>query len=340
MFRRIATFSISLVLLPLFVSLACAQEEKTPQYAKLHIPQATYDFGSVSQGLTVSHDFVVENKGEGALHIQRIVPSCGCTASSVDKDFIQAGASGKVHVDFDTSGFSGEKVKTVRLYTNDPDNLSAILSLRGTIEPDVLATPKRLYFGELLQGGPEAKRTKIVTTTAREGSKVKLGEVSTRSKFIEISMLESSATKKQLQVTLLPDIKLGEFRDRLVVRVSGAKQQAVNIPVFASIKGPIRVRPSAVSFGVLEGAQPLQKTVKIENLGSTPLLLQDIESHHPSVKATKKVVQEGKVYVVNVTVDPSLVKKELRGSLEIQTNLEDQPSIKLSVYGVLPPHSK
>ncbi len=339
MFRRVITFSSCLALLFFFTSFASAQEKEKLRYAKLLIPSSTYDFGAVSQGSKVSHEFVIENKGEGALHIQRVVPACGCTASTVDKDFIQPGESGKVHVEFDTTGFSGEKIKTVRLYTNDPDNLSAILSLRGTIEPDVLVQPKRLYFGEILQGGIEAKRTKTVTVTAREGSQVKLGEVSTRSKHVDIKLLESNSKEKRFQVTLGPDMKLGEFRDRIVVRVSGTKQRAVNIPLFASLKGPLRIRPAAASFGVLEGQAPLQKTIKIENLGATPLLLKNLKSHHPSVKATQKVVQEGKVYVVNITVDPRLVKKELRSSVEIFTNVEEQPSIKLSVYGILPPPS-
>lgn len=356
MFGARRVYSRSLVfVLPLFVMSAapffrdaCLAEDSLSEaktaskgeavgVPQLRLAAAEYDFGTVSQGSLVTHEFELENAGKGPLHIQRIVPACGCTASSVDKDFIAPGETGKVKVEFDTSGFSGEKVKTVRLYTNDPEQLSTLLRLKGVVQPDVVVEPKRVYFGDLLEGGEESRRTKIVTVQAREEAKITLGEVSSRSKKLEVELLESSKKRKKIRVTVLGDADRGELRERVVVQVSGGKQRSVNIPVFASVKGPLRIRPASVAFGVIEGREPLRRSIKIENVGPKPVVIAGVSTNHPAVKATHKVLKQGKVFVVQVEVQPELVTKELRASLAINTDIEDEQEVKLSVYGILPP---
>ena len=82
------------------------------QAAKARVDSPVFDFGTVSQGTKVTNEFVISNQGNAELHIQRVVPACGCTASSVDQERIPAGGQGKIKVEFDTSGFAGEKIKT------------------------------------------------------------------------------------------------------------------------------------------------------------------------------------------------------------------------------------
>ena len=48
-------------------------------------------------------------------------------------------------------------------------------------------------------------------------------------------------------------------------------------------------------------------------------------------------IQEGKIYVIDVEVDPSLVSNDLRAVLDVYTQGTDDKKLSLSVLGVQPP---
>ena len=122
---------------------AADEEIKKP---KLEIGSPVYDFGTVAQGTVVTQEFTVKNSGTADLVVNRLVPSCGCTASSASQNSIAPGESGTIKVEFDTTGFSGDKLKSVRVYTNDMDNPTAMLTVKGTVESEVQVEPKRVDF--------------------------------------------------------------------------------------------------------------------------------------------------------------------------------------------------
>ena len=115
-------------------------------FPKLDIKKRVFEFGSVMQGTRVEHIFELMNNGAAPLTIDRIQPACGCTAAVPDINPIPPGKVGKINASFDTSGFQGYKVKTVRLFTNDPKQPSAVLTFKGTVKTEIEVDPPRLYF--------------------------------------------------------------------------------------------------------------------------------------------------------------------------------------------------
>jgi len=55
-----------------FTTLSFGAEDKTNRQASVFFPEPKYDFGRVVEGTEVLHDFVIQNKGDGDLHIKRI----------------------------------------------------------------------------------------------------------------------------------------------------------------------------------------------------------------------------------------------------------------------------
>lgn len=305
---------------------------------RLKIAQPEFDFGTVSQGSKVEHAFEVQNVGGAPLTIDRVVPSCGCTASATSKDAVAPGESATIAVTFDSKGFSGKKVKTVRVYTNDLENPTTVLTLRGTVSPDVLVEPKSVFFGDVvLEQANEGQVAQEVTISVQGTSGVRLGDVQTHSNKIKVEQINSTSLKKVLRISLSPEVGLGELRERVIVDLIGAQQRSLNIPIFASVKGPLRLKPASLGFGILEGKQPLVRSVKLENLGKEKLSIGRISSSHPAVTGAIKEIEPGRIYVVNVTVDPTKVSKDLRAAVDIETSEEGQAKLSLSVYGALPP---
>ena len=100
---------------------------------KLVLQQTSYDFGDIKQGEKVSHDFVLSNSGGDLLTISNVTASCGCTAAAPEKNELAPGESTNLTVTFNSSGRRGKQNKTVRIFSNDPQNPEMALSITGVV---------------------------------------------------------------------------------------------------------------------------------------------------------------------------------------------------------------
>jgi hypothetical protein len=301
------------------------------------VERASFDWGSVSQGTSVQHGFALKNAGNAELVIQRIVPSCGCTAVSTSSDRIPVGGQTTIRVEVDTAGFSGAKERTVRLFTNDPDSPFTTLTLKGVIEPDVLIEPPRIIFPEFIRDVTKEPLRAEFSVRVRPGAVVKVGNITNYSKFVSLREIGRADKERRVEVLLDPNIPSGEFRDRIVVALDGGTTNAVNIPVLASIRGKVQLKPSTLSFGVIEGRTTISKRVRLENAGLEPLNILGIKGSTAAVKAQYKVVKPGKIFDIQVDVDPTQVVKDLRAAVTIETDSASDRTLNLDVYGILPP---
>ena len=301
---------------------------------KIHLVAPEFDFGSVVEGVKVKHVFSVQNVGDAPLQIQRLVPSCGCTASTASADHVDAGKGAEVTVEFDTSGFAGDKVKAVRLYTNDTERPVTMLTLRGSIEPLITVTPDRIALGEVAQGSQIERQIEV---RVQEGSGLHVGKLQSFSSALSLSGEEGAKGLKKATVRFAADVPLGEFRDRIVVSIDGKSPRSVNIPVFAVVTGDLKLTPPAVSFGLLEGSTELVRTVRLQSRGSSPLVLPELRSSNPAIRASVKPVHEGREFEIEVLVNPKELQKDLKAVLEIVAPGAKERRVSLSVFGVLPP---
>jgi len=129
----------------LFSSLVFAQLMQP----KLVLQQSSFDFGDIKQGEIVSHTFVLTNSGGDLLKITNVQASCGCTAASPEKSELAPGESTDLTVKFNSKGRMGKQLKTVKIFTNDPESPEMTLTINGNVVNEGLsgAVPT-IYFPE------------------------------------------------------------------------------------------------------------------------------------------------------------------------------------------------
>jgi hypothetical protein len=304
---------------------------------KVVIPQHEFDFGSVSQGQKVEHEFVVRNDGDADLIIQRIAPSCGCTAAQMSAGAVKPGSSEKIKVAFNTAGFYGSKTKSVSILTNSRDNPEVILKLKGVVVRGVSVAPERIDFGDISPGSSQTTRTQEFVVELSPDSGREIAAVRTFSKFLTVSPAGGSGNSKRYSVSMIPGAPRGEFRDRVVIEFTKDEHSAINVPVIASIQGDLRVIPSSVSFGIIEGKDPIERRIRFENTSGSSVSITGVSASHSAVTASFKSVEEGKRGVVIVTLDPTKVTSDLKSTLEIKTTHPEESSISVGVFGVVAP---
>jgi len=95
--------------------------------------EESFDFGSVTEGESVSHDFKFTNTGKSDLLISSANGSCGCTVPEYPKEAIKPGKQGVVKVTFNSQDKVGMQHKTVTIIANTIPN-SKVLTIMGEVK--------------------------------------------------------------------------------------------------------------------------------------------------------------------------------------------------------------
>lgn len=307
----------------------------TPK-AVISIPQTNFDFGKVSEGSKVQHEFLLSNKGTSDLLIQRVLAGCGCTAATALNTAIAANAESKISVSLDTSGMSGLQNKSVRVYSNDPENPIVTLTLNGTVQQKVTVEPANLLFESVTRGQKEPI-TKEVSITTDKDSGVKIGDVETFSKYVKIENVSGNESAKKFTMVLDSNLPLGDFRERIIIALSGAAKSSINIPVYANVKGDLQISPPAVSFGIISGKELISRKVNVENKSDQPYILKSVVGSSKALSAQVNEIKPGKSYTVDIMLDPNKIEGDLRTEMKFKAETDLEESLSINVYGVMPP---
>ena len=94
-----------------------------------------YNFGAIKQGDIVKHTFKFTNNGTENIQIQSTSASCGCTVPNHTTTPIPPGGSGKIEVQFNSKGKSGQQNPVVTVVANTKPQQTK-LNLRGLVQVD------------------------------------------------------------------------------------------------------------------------------------------------------------------------------------------------------------
>ena len=126
-----------------FSMIKAQKDTKTTQAENVKVtgPKAVFnktvhDFGKVNESdEKATTVFTVKNEGTTPLIIQNAAASCGCTTPEYTKAPIKPGESGNISVAYSTIGRVGPINKTVKIFTNVPDEIYT-LTIKGEVIRD------------------------------------------------------------------------------------------------------------------------------------------------------------------------------------------------------------
>lgn len=113
-------------------SLLTSQERKNPP--KVKFEETTYNFGTTKPHSKVTHIFKFKNTGKRDLKIRKIRATCGCTTVEPSNSVIPPGESSSFKAIFNTGTRNGYQKKLIYFISNDPENPTVRLSMKGRVE--------------------------------------------------------------------------------------------------------------------------------------------------------------------------------------------------------------
>ena len=93
------------------------QTSLKPSAEILVLKETSFDFGKISQGKPVTHEFVLINAAKDTLKLENVQASCGCTTPVWKKDPVAPGETTNINVGYNALA-EGVFEKVVTIYYN------------------------------------------------------------------------------------------------------------------------------------------------------------------------------------------------------------------------------
>jgi hypothetical protein len=224
--------------------------------------------------------------------------------------------------------------KTVTVKTNDPEQKTIKLKISTDVQVLLALKPSRINFGRLKKGIKSP--TKYASLTGTDKDKIKITSVKSMKNYINVETNLSgfeNDKKKQIKITMLPDIKLGRLRDRITINTDHEKVKKLTLYVYGEVLGNIMVKPEHLAFGMLKKGKELEKTISLKATSDSSFKVLDVKSTIPELVTKVETIREGKEYKVKVLVKENINKDILKGKVIIKTDDKDQERIEVRVSG-------
>ncbi|MDD5570471.1 MAG: DUF1573 domain-containing protein [Bacteroidales bacterium] len=113
-----------------------ATDHKNGGFGKFQFEEDFFNFGNVTRGEKVTHEFKFKNIGKADLVITEATGSCGCTVPEFPKGAIPPGKEDVIKVTFNSEGKQGIQNKTISIVANTQPNTTVIKIICNVIVPE------------------------------------------------------------------------------------------------------------------------------------------------------------------------------------------------------------
>jgi Protein of unknown function (DUF1573) len=90
----------------------------TTHVPKIQLVETAYNFGEITEGVVVKHNFKFKNTGKTPLIITDVQTTCGCTVPTWNKNPIQPDEVEAINVEFNSKGKQGKMDKPITIIAN------------------------------------------------------------------------------------------------------------------------------------------------------------------------------------------------------------------------------
>ena len=293
-------------LAPAFVAAATLNAADTPAATpaqvkgpRLTVSETVHDFGRVAQGDTLQQEFELTNSGDAELQISEVKPSCGCTTTGEWPHTLQPGQSGKLPITIDTAHFVGPIIKTVTIWSNDPERPERTLELRAKIWTEISVRNPVLIFPAVTD--PRQMSTAATTIRSEVDTPLQLSDLKTENPLFQPQLKEVIPNKEyELTVTTVPPLPDGTQTGRITMKSSNERVPQVIVQVVVTVLPAVQVAPSQFAFVAGKLTAPEKRYAVVLNHRGVDLQVSDVSTDAPGVTLTATLSADHKQYTIVV----------------------------------------
>jgi len=307
------------------------QPASTPAEAgtpKLEISSTLLDFVEVWQGEPVAAEFTVKNVGTAPLTLS-VKSSCGCAAPTPPKSPLAPGEQDTFIITYDTLRRKGKASQQVTLSTNDPEQPTVVIFIRGNVKPLYVTDPPEegLVFHGLTTD--QVATRKLRFESRYDGPLyLKLKEGQDPGPFgVDFQAIEPGRVY-ELTATTRPPLKEDVTRIELVIETGLEKSPQLKILLHMHVRPDVTCRPKMLR-ATRRSIAPIEQALALVYRADRPI---HIKAVRPTLSAITCQVQEprpergGSAWmeqIVKVKLPPGSQFPEGQVVIEIETDSPD-----------------
>jgi len=223
----------------------------------IYTEEDSFNFGLIEEGEKPDHKFIVGNRGNKDLAIERVRTTCGCTSAILGSKTVAPGQTTEVKLTYDSKGRPGKFNRQAYIHSNDPDEPAKKITISGDVvkrtpEPAKISLEGSLDIGVIEAGNPNRTELKITNAGGQDLIILEIEEgrhTTTDTEDSPPTIAPGSSYNLKLSIS---SPKKGVLSDTIVI-ISNAGRKEV-----------------AISGYLLEGSR-----------GIYPWCLSDLSSHRP-----------------------------------------------------------
>lgn len=302
------------------------------------------DLGTIFDAAEQRVSFEFTNTGGTDLEIGEIKVTCGCTTTQLEKKRFAPGEGSAIEVVYKPAG-SGPLRRTVGVHSNDPAQPVIELHIDARIEPFVEFDPAQVLLGDMERG----KEHRIPARFRVGDPDALIVSVVSQSPQIEVSTLGMDEQGWQrIELVIGPDVPWGSYVGRVAVEVRGVVKEGgprvahtARLLVHGMFYDQVRANPAFLSVGLAQPDAPFRAQTELvqRNGGAFALTRLEIEGPMPAGMTVRAepLVGARQGHLVIVEGDPQGYQGSITGTLVVETDIPDEPALRLSVVGRVGP---
>lgn len=314
---------------------------------RVKVDNLTHDFGVMQRGSTESHEFTIENVGDGPLRITVGDTSCKCTVGEVEDGEIPPGQSTPVKLEWVARVLAGDFRQTANLLTNDPLQSQLVLTVEGQVVEATGLEPQDFNFGRVsVDKAASAKVTLLsydqtdleVTAEAPEGRVDSESEYTVDVTPIAKQDLPDKKAKAgvSIKLTATPGMPIGRIHDWVSIETNLPTLSEFEVPVFGRVEGDLTIHGrgwnpelGVLNLGMVKGNVGKSSKLRVSLKGDAATL--------PLDEIKLKVVETDPQELEIDLGDPREVREGVvHVPLEVSVPVGTRPMVRLNSGGQKP----
>jgi hypothetical protein len=315
-----------------------AQGDGTAPVPRALAREIGHDFGPVDSSAVLSHTFTIRNAGTGPLTVLGV----DCSQAGMTSRFervIQPGATGRITIEWNLAGTTGDLDAQVVVHVNDVQKPRITFRLTGTTTRSIEVQPSPDVFVTIFDDETAERRVTIVNHDARPLAITAVRPVGPH--FTATLRTVEPGRRYEVLVRVPSGLAPGRYVDPLYVDTNHPRQGTLQFGVNTFVKSRMYASPDVIDFGDVPldkvraglgaawGTQSLTLRTRTGDFAITA-----ISSDIPALRIVRSPGGVSSTFGLVVTLDPvRLQPGSLEGVIRVDTSDKAFPSIVIPVHG-------
>lgn len=285
-------FSNALVIIVLLTLLLGNVAGAAPQIA---IDKPYWDFGIMTNQMSLTHDFSISNSGDGPLIISRVVSTCEvCLHANAEKTNLPPHTATVIHALLDLRLLNGSVSRGIMIGCNDTNDPTPVLELTGIVVPLFRVFPPDPVLDLSVMGA--AATVEIVPLSRLHAP---LSQVDCGNTNLQGTLSPKDDGGYLLTLQAAKTLPQGEESVRIIIRTSDTNDPVCSFHLFIRNPHPMEIIPAELIFQPQADEQT--RILWLKQHGIVPLTLLDVVPPSDQFHCEINPDANGRDYTIYVT---------------------------------------